>query len=139
MKKIYSKAVVVAILSLLLWPVVPTFSEEQQQDGIIVQSAGVQTVAITATDNKFSPSTFTVPPGQKIKVTLTNNGKKKHNIAFVLHNKEIVKLPNDIGPGETGSLEFTSSGPGSYSYYCPVDLHRELGMKGTMVVKETGK
>jgi uncharacterized cupredoxin-like copper-binding protein len=58
-----------------------------------------------------------------------------HNIRFTLHGTK-VQLPKDLKPGESGTLQFTApSGPGTYTFECPVDLHAEFGMKGKLIVK----
>jgi plastocyanin len=100
-----------------------------------VENLQPQTIEITATNFKFTPSEFTVPVGRKIKITLINKAKEEHNIQFDLPDNHKLKLPKNLKAGESGSLEFVAPGPGTYTFICPVDLHHTLGMKGKMITK----
>lgn len=100
-----------------------------------IENAVPEDVQIIASDYKFSPSEFTVKPGRKVRITLLNQGKKAHNIQFDLPGGKKEKIPRDVGPGQTGAMEFTVAGPGTFTYICPVDFHATLGMKGKMIVK----
>lgn len=93
---------------------------------------------MTAADMRFEPSTLTVQPGQKVRVSLTNKGEAPHNVEFELPEGE-KEFEENLAPGETKTLEFTApEKPGEYTFYCPVGNHRERGMTGTLTVAETG-
>jgi uncharacterized cupredoxin-like copper-binding protein len=38
------------------------------------------------------------------------------------------------GPGQSATLDFTPSKPGTYEFWCTVPGHKEAGMRGTLVV-----
>jgi plastocyanin len=42
--------------------------------------------------------------------------------------------PKQIGANAEDSVEFTADKTGSFEFYCSVGNHREMGMKGTLVV-----
>jgi plastocyanin len=39
-----------------------------------------------------------------------------------------------VGAGESSSVEFVADKKGTYEYYCSVGSHRQMGMKGQLVV-----
>ena len=41
-----------------------------------------------------------------------------------------------ISSGETAKVEFTASKTGSFEFYCSIGNHRQMGMKGTLLVVE---
>lgn len=108
------------------------------------------TIDVTMTDFQFQPNQFTVPAGQQITFTSSNNGA-------VIHNFVVMKLgttagdffdeedvPNvyweaEIPPG--GSLDTTFTAPdepGTYEVICRTEGHIVSGMvaKLNVVVPE---
>jgi plastocyanin len=84
---------------------------------------------------RFGPSEVRVSPGQSVRLTLTNDSSMPHNIEFEFPDGE-VEFPQNLEPGETGTLEFLAPGePGTYTFYCPVGNHREQGMEGVLIVE----
>lgn len=94
---------------------------------------GGETVDITATDFKFDPKDPAVQPGQ-VTFDLTNDGETVHNIEVEGPSGE-AELPEDIGPGEKGSVTVDLNEPGKYKFYCPVGNHEQLGMVGDVTVE----
>ena len=91
------------------------------------------TVNLSATDFKFDPSTTTVKSGQ---VTLNeqNNGQVTHSLEIEdVTPGHDQKLSGDVAPGQSGKLTVNLA-PGKYTFYCPVDGHRQMGMEGTLTV-----
>lgn len=92
--------------------------------------------AIIATDNKFNLKTLTAKAGEAYTVTLTNNGKIPHNLAF-LDRKGGAALAagsqGEIVPGG-GSLTLTFTPPAAGTYYFQCDLHPDQ-MNGTFTVE----
>lgn len=79
---------------------------------------------------KFEPATLTVNKGDKVKITFKNLGGT-HD--FVIDELDVNTQTIQSGQDET--VEFTASEAGSFEYYCSVGNHRQMGMKGTLVVK----
>ena len=79
-----------------------------------------------------------VREGQRVAVTLTNNGMMAHSVDF--HAAQVA--PNidfaDVAPGASKSFSFVASAPGVYMYHCgtaPAFLHIANGMYGAIVVE----
>ena len=95
-------------------------------------AGGGATVTETATDFKFSQPKATAKKGP-VTVKMVNQGQTSHSIV-VEGNGLGEKRAGTIGPGQTTSLKVTLK-PGKYEFYCPVDGHKQLGMKGEITVK----
>jgi uncharacterized cupredoxin-like copper-binding protein len=86
----------------------------------------------SASEFKFSKPAATAKAG-KVTVKLTNDGQIPHAI-------EIEGTPSGdkksavIQPGANTTLTANLK-PGKYEFYCPVDSHKQQGMKGTLTVK----
>ena len=89
-------------------------------------------IAESATEFKFSKPAATAKAG-KVTVNLTNDGQTSHAIEIEGTPKGDVKT-NVIGPGQSTTLTANLK-PGKYEFYCPVDSHKQQGMKGTLTVK----
>ncbi|HEX6953040.1 MAG TPA: multicopper oxidase domain-containing protein [Gaiellaceae bacterium] len=79
-----------------------------------------------------------VRAGQRVSVTLTNNGMMTHSVDF--HAAQVA--PNvafaDVAPGASKTFSFVASAPGVYMYHCgtaPAFLHIANGMYGAIVVE----
>jgi nitrite reductase (NO-forming) len=76
--------------------------------------------------------------GQRVDVTLTNNGAMPRSVDF--HAAQIA--PNlafsDIAPGESKKFSWVASVPGAYMYHCgtaPAFMHIANGMYGAIIVE----
>ena len=93
-----------------------------------------RSLEITAEEYKFVPSLITASPGEKLTITLKNNGKMEHSLKFDLPGAE-QGLERNIAPGQTGHLTITApSKVGSYKFYSPVDDDRNKGLLGQLDV-----
>jgi glucose/arabinose dehydrogenase len=93
-------------------------------------------VELIATEYHFNPSVVHAEPGEKLIISLRNLGATAHSIELELPSGE-VELEGTAAPEETAQLEITApTVADSYTFYCPVANHRELGMEGTLVVRE---
>jgi uncharacterized cupredoxin-like copper-binding protein len=90
-------------------------------------------VDLRATDYKFTPSDPTVKSGD-VTFTVKNDGQTNHSLEIEDVNGEDQEIEDEISPGQSGSLKVNLK-PGTYEFYCPVDGHKELGMKGEITVK----
>jgi plastocyanin len=105
------------------------------------------TLNVTATDQGYDSSTYTVPAGAEVTVNLTNTGALAHVF-------DLLKLGEHVTPpygekdkekilwelvaltGTTKSGTFTApSEPGKYDIICRVPGHIELGMIATLIVE----
>jgi len=104
-------------------------------------------IRVAASDFQFVPNTWMVDAGQKISLSLLNNGVQEHEWVILKQGTEVV-LPFDdddedkvfweieASPGAIKEEMFTAPHePGIYSIVCGKPRHMERGMKGTLVVE----
>jgi plastocyanin len=79
----------------------------------------------------FDTTTLTSKPG-KVTIDFTNPSALEHDVAIEEEGEEIAGSEL-IAEGKTSvSAELA---PGTYTFYCTVPGHREVGMEGTLTVK----
>jgi uncharacterized cupredoxin-like copper-binding protein len=89
-------------------------------------------LTLTETEFKITPASPTVAKSGKITITVKNSGKITHALA-VQTPSGLVKTAS-IAPGATATLTVNATKAGKYTFFCPIDMHRKLGMQGTLVV-----
>lgn len=95
---------------------------------------GGNSFTVKGTDYKFDPADITVQSGQKVTVTLQNNGSVAHNWTVLdLDGKDVGT--GDVEPRQKKSVEFTATKAGTYTIECTVPGHADAGMKGTLTVR----
>jgi len=104
------------------------------------------TIDVTMTDFQFQPSQFTVPAGQEITFTSSNNGAVVHNFVIMelgtsagdFFDEEDV--PNvywetELQPGGSTTTTFTApTEPGEYDVICRTEGHIVSGMIARLTV-----
>jgi plastocyanin len=118
--------------------------------GVLILAAcasGPEKISVTTTDFKFEPTTWTVPAGGEVELTLVNDGTLEHEwviikqgmevtIPFDADDEEKVYWEMEAEPGETKTETFTApSEPGTYTIVCGTPAHLEQGMAGTLIVE----
>jgi len=106
------------------------------------------TLNVTATDTGYDSSTYTVPAGAQVTVSLTNNGVLQHEFAILKLNQHVTPPFGEkdedkifweldgVDAGTTKSDTFTApTEPGTYDVICGIPGHIEKGMVATLVVK----
>ena len=106
-------------------------------------------IAISAEDIKFSPTTITVRAGETVKFVVTNHGKLPHEFVIAdkaeqeMHEKEMQSMGAmerhdsnalSIQPGESKTLIWKFTQPGTVQYGCHVPGHYIAGMIGSIQV-----
>jgi uncharacterized cupredoxin-like copper-binding protein len=94
--------------------------------------AGGSQLSLSETEFKIAPATPAVAKTGKITITVKNNGKIVH--ALTVNTPSGPVSTSKIQPGGTATLTVDVSKPGRYTFYCPIDGHRMLGMVGALVV-----
>lgn len=103
-------------------------------------------IDVRMTDFQFQPNQFTVPAGQEIKFTSSNNGAVVHNFVIMklgtsagpMFDEE--DIPNvywevELVPGADTNTSFTApTEPGDYEVICKTEGHIASGMTGKLVV-----
>ncbi len=92
--------------------------------------AGVKEFTVAGNNFAFVPSTMRVKKGDTVRIVFKNTGG--------LHDWKIDEFnasTKKINSGEEDTIEFVADQTGSFEYYCSVGSHREMGMKGMLIVE----
>jgi plastocyanin len=82
------------------------------------------TVLAVVTEGSIAVRGQTIPPGPAV-VTVENGGKETHNL--FIEGEGISRAAGDnIAAGATQTVDVIFK-PGTYTFYCPVMNHRDLG------------
>ena len=123
----------------------PTIPLELQEQPEVVQELDEElTVAfdgvipVVTADLLFDPNKLTMTSGETIVVRVTNSDTVPHNLRIAgldgLYDTEddALTVPETIGTGETGELNFSPQATGNYTFRC--DFHPG-SMGGQVVVR----
>jgi uncharacterized cupredoxin-like copper-binding protein len=102
-------------------------SNESEQGGAVVK-----TVQISEQEFSLTPSAVTLSKTGTYEFKATNAGQITH--ALEIEGNGVEEETEDIEPGQTMTLRVTLSKDGSYELYCPIDGHKDQGMKGTVTI-----
>jgi nitrite reductase (NO-forming) len=81
--------------------------------------------------NSQNNPTLQVHKGDTVKVTLTNTGTLRHDFTLEGYNIKTSVL----NPGQSDSIVFKADTTGTFTYYCSVPGHKDLGMQGQLIVQ----
>ena len=91
-------------------------------------SASGNAIVIAATNARFSATTLTANHGT-VTVDFTNND-------LFWHTFTVPALSVDIRAPVKGSRQLSfSAPPGSYEFFCAIPGHKQIGMKGTLIIQ----
>ena len=93
-------------------------------------AATVREFTVTGSPFKFVPNELRVKEGETVRITFKNSGGT-HD--FVIDEFQVRTKQLQSGGEET--LEFVANKKGTFEYYCSVGTHRQMGMKGSLVVE----
>lgn len=91
---------------------------------------GVKVFTMDGTNFAFSTTEMRVKQGDKVKVVL--------NVKQGFHDwvvDEFSAKTAQVREGNTTEVEFVADKAGAFEYYCSVGSHRQLGMKGNLIVE----
>jgi len=112
----------------------------------------VKTVALTASEFKFTPASLAVKVGERLALVISNRGGMRHEfLSPLLKSARDIEIKVDgvkaevgsveeveVEPRHTVTIEVTATRAGTYTFWCGETfhgkLHRDLGMKGTITV-----
>src|SRR5437764_15021555 len=92
----------------------------------------IKTVTIDESEFKLAPSSVTLTKPGAYEFKAVNKGTISH--ALEIEGNGVEQKSSHIAPGSSTTIKVTFSGTGSYEMYCPVDGHKNQGMKGTITV-----
>ena len=117
----------------------PTPTPAAPQNGALV---------VRASEWNFQPSRTVLRQGEQVRIELQNAGEILHDFRVDGLTADVADSRSD-GPlsagqgdvfvsadaGKTGILVFTPRQTGTFTFYCDVPRHRQLVMRGTLVVE----
>ncbi|HLB51825.1 hypothetical protein A3F07_04355 [candidate division WWE3 bacterium RIFCSPHIGHO2_12_FULL_38_15] len=90
----------------------------------------VKEFIVKGSNFKFDITEIKVKVGDKVKMTFENTG------GFHDWNLDEFNVGTKVlNIGEKETVEFTASKAGTFEYYCSVGQHRQMGMKGNLIVE----
>ena len=108
---------------------------KKDQGGSVVSAKKEQTaqqlITVEGGNFYFSPNEIRAKKGQPMQILL-NNKEGIHD--FVI--KEFGVGSDTISGGQTTTISFTPDKAGTFEFYCSIGQHRDMGMKGTLIVEE---
>jgi PQQ system protein len=106
-----------------------------EKTGTAAAPAGeaTETINVSETDFKLDPANPSVSKPGVVEIKATNDGQTTHSLEVEGPGEE-QELESELQPGDSGTLKVDLSKAGRYEWYCPIGNHRELGMKGEIVV-----
>ncbi len=139
---------VVVVLLLLLTLVLASCSPRRPDLTLtpIAPVDGVLTVRVF--EWGFEPGAIALRQGEEVRIVLVNDGKIPHNLKvddLAADVTEATSSGPDSGDegelfveaakeGEEGTLVFVPQASGSFTFYCTISGHRQLGMEGILTV-----
>ncbi len=90
----------------------------------------IKQFTITAKNFSYTPNEIKVKKGDTVKITLQNT-EDYHDWVLNQYN---VKIPG-VNAGKSASVQFVADKAGTFEFYCSISNHRQLGMKGNLIVQ----
>jgi plastocyanin len=92
------------------------------------------TFVITGENFKFfmdgtENPTLNVKQGDRVRIEFTTTSGFHDWVVDEFNAKS-----KQVGDGQSSSVEFVADKKGTYEYYCSVGTHRQMGMKGQLIV-----
>jgi plastocyanin len=113
---------------------VPSSTNNQGSSSASVSStpsAQVKEFTLEARNFSFSQTDLTVKKDDRVRIVLTSVDGPHDWVIDEFNARTKV-----IGNGQSDTIEFTADKTGTFEYYCSVDGHRQMGMKGSLTVTE---
>jgi uncharacterized cupredoxin-like copper-binding protein len=93
----------------------------------------VDRVTVTETEFRLDPQDTRVNAGVVV-FTARNAGSTAHALEVEGPKGEVET--DEIAPGKSATIKVDLTAPGTYEWYCPVDGHKDRGMRGTLEAVE---
>ena len=93
-------------------------------------SAALQSFDISGKSFEFSRKEIRVKKGTKVKINFSSTGGFHDWVV-----DEFKVTTGRVNTGGAASVEFIADKTGTFEYYCSVGTHRQMGMKGTLIVE----
>jgi uncharacterized cupredoxin-like copper-binding protein len=93
-------------------------------------------VKLSETEFKITPADPSVAKAGKVTFIASNDGQAVH--ALEVEGPAGEARTGSIAPGRSARLQVELTKPGTYELYCPIDGHKQRGMKGEVKVASGG-
>ena len=94
----------------------------------------LKTIEVKETEFALKPAEITLEKPGTYLFKAVNSGGTVH--ALEVEGQGIEEETQEIQPGQSAELKVKLEA-GTYEFYCPVDSHKEEGMEGKVIVKES--
>jgi plastocyanin len=94
--------------------------------------APVATIDVRETEFKLEPANPRIEKPGVVEFKVENAGQTVH--ALEVEGPEGEVETEEIQPGKSTTLRANLTEPGEYTWYCPVDGHKDQGMEGKITV-----
>lgn len=98
--------------------------------GSAVTTGTTKEFTVTGKNFSFAPANMMVKKGDRVKITFVNDAGT-HDLVVDGYNARTKIMQG----GARETIEFVADKAGSFEYYCSVGSHRQMGMKGTLIVQ----
>jgi uncharacterized cupredoxin-like copper-binding protein len=95
-------------------------------------AASSHTVTLAEKEFSITPNSISLARTGTYRFKITNNGQIGHALEIEGHGVE--QRTSTIEPGKTATLQVDLAKAGSYEVYCPIDDHKNRGMKASLTV-----
>lgn len=134
--------VVLIVILLTVVTVNGTLADHHNEESS--SEADTKSVEIMANKLKFKPDTITAKAGQKLTITMKNEGFVSHSYDILKPGEEETSKDDESFIARTHSVQpdsfvrttVTIDEPGEYKFICDVATHVKAGMKGTLTITE---
>jgi len=93
-------------------------------------AGAVKTFNVTGKPFSFTPSEIKVKKGDTVKIVFKNE-QGSHDWVIDEFNARTKVLSS----GQAETIQFVADKTGTFEYYCSVGTHRQMGMKGKLIVE----
>ncbi len=133
-------AVAVLIIAMLVFILIYILSLPQEDRERLLNMSSETSEAWNGNEEKFTievdefsfdPDFIKVDQGDKVTITLENDGEIPHNLVVAEYNAKT----SIIEPGEKDTMSFIADEKGTFAFYCSVSGHRNAGEFGELEVE----
>lgn len=94
---------------------------------------GKRVIHLNASNFKFKPDNLRIPKPGPVTLAVENISDIEHNFTIKNPKRQVLKSV-DLPPKKKTTVTFDLPEPGKYEFYCDIDSHASLGMKGQIQV-----
>jgi len=105
-------------------------SDTRPSFGSMGSDEDITEIIIKAANYRFSPNSITLKQGEKVRLVLESTGGT-HDLVI----DELGVSTQLVSDGHKAWVDFVPDKTGTFTFYCSVNSHRDMGMEGTIIVE----